>query len=724
MICLKTNHLSLHVFSGLTKTLPAVVLEENQIRECEDLISPDKKVMNDGIGRMSPSLAKAITKRLGLDDREMPSGFQGRLGPYKGFWVVDDTSDDGEMWIEGYPSQRKWDCNFDDADHRTFEVKDWARRLTPGSLNEQFIPVLENRALGNRSDMKEAIRLLLVETLTKALEEQTHAAEDPVALLAWAHQNSSASRGEKIDSRQLLALGGRPKSEEDMLKYLVVSGFSPTLKFIQELVTKLARQRCEHLKDKMKITVPQSAYAFMTVDFSGVLEEGEVHLAFSRGSECDTTAPNGISRNELHGHDVLVARAPAHFPSDVQKVRAVFRPELGHLQDMVVFSRKGNTPLADLLSGGDYDGDKAWVCWDPKLVKNFHNAPVPKQKDLFKKFDGDTKGYLTKDKRTFQDVLSNCGHDSSAAVSQFLRDSFAFNMEGTLLGICTKYKENVCYQTGSIDDEKAIILSTLVSHLVDQTKQGIVFSDNEYRRLKRDLIKISFDHGEEPAYKGAAYKGSGTPRHILDWLKFKVATPLIDHGLNTFIAAISGSSATHWDADLAYYHSDLDILADTSRHYFKLRKTLQEDIREVLNRWKNGVSTPFQEKVEAVHRMWCDIRPSKAALEKRHVRFKIVGPQDDPDSISYWGKLKASVTYKMTYIESPSFAWWVAGVHLGTIKAERQSVKTGRPAIAVVEEMYVVHRPDKTVVKAILAKNEDAESVSGFWRDDEEADDL
>lgn len=672
---------------------------------------------------MSPSLAKAITKRIGIDDQEMPSGFQGRLGPYKGFWVI-DTFDDGEIWIEGYPSQRKWDCDFDDADHRTFEVRDWARRLIPGALNEQFIPVLVNRALGNSSHMKEAIRLLLEETVSGDLEELTHAAEDPVVLHSWAHQNSSASRGEKINTRRVPFIGGLPQSDEDTLKFLLDAGFNSTLGFIQDLVKRLVKQRFE-LKDKLKITVPQSTYAFMTVDFSGVLEEGEVHLAFSRGSGCETRAPDGISRNELHGHDVLVARAPAHFPSDVQRVRAVFRPELRHLQDVIVFSRKGNVPLADLLSGGDYDGDKAWVCWHPSIVNNFQNAPVPEKPDLFNSVDGHTEGYLTKDKRVFKDLLTGCGNDSRAAISKFLRDSFAFNMESQLLGICTNYKEKVCYRTGSVDDEKAIVLSTLVSHLVDQAKQGIIFTDDKFRRLKRDLIKMSFDPGDEPAYKGERYSGSWPPTHVLDWLKFKIAKPLIDDGLKTFLEAISGGSkVTYRDPDLGHYFQDLEMMADNSKSYSEVRDTLRKDIREVLDGWMNDAAASFQARVETAYKKWCAIRPSKAALGKNRVKTKLVGVRDDPDSISYWGKLKASFTYHMAHNISPSFVWWVAGAHLATIKAEMQSRNTGRPAFAVVPGMYFMHRPDKKIVKALQAKDDEVESVLGFWGDDEEADDA
>ena len=670
--------------------------------------------MNDGAGEMSPMLAEKVAKRLGLD--EVPSGFQGRIGPYKGLWVVSssDDSDNGDIWIECYPSQEKWNCDFEDADHRTFEVNDWAQRLTPAALNEQFIPVLENRAL-NRERMRNAIATLLTDTVKNGLEEQTRAAKDPVALYDWAHQNASANRREKVATGRIPFLGGLPKSDEETVKSLLDHGFGVNLKFMREVTMKLAEQRCERLKETMKITAPKSTYAFMVPDFCNVLEEGEVHMSFSRNSDCDTKATDGISRNELHGHDVLVARAPAHFPSDIQRVKAVFRPELRHLQDVIVFSIKGDVSLADRLSGGDYDGDKAWVCWDPNIVENFENAPVPKQPHLFKKFEGDTNGYLIKDDRTFQMILeSHCQGDRDAAVAEFIKESFAFNMQPSLLGSCTKYKERVCYNTGSIDDEKAILLSTLVSHLVDQAKQGIIFTKDELRRLKRERIKITFSEGQEPAYKGDQFSGPAT--HILDWLKFKVAKPLIDKALSDFMEDIAdGGVATNYDQDLDHYYDDLEHLADRPGPYMEiykeLRKVLHEDIYRVLKYWNNKEPDPWQAKVGPTHQKWLAIRPTESALAEKSVKDKLLGVRQAPDAINYWGKLRASVTYRLCYQTSPRFLWNVAGDYLMSIKAEMVSAREGRLPTSVVPGMYIVHRPDRKMVKALTAEGEDAETM-------------
>jgi len=56
---------------------------------------------------------------------------QARIGSAKGMWIAahgERDRDIEEDWIEVYPSQRKWACNWADEDHRTLEVKGWATK--------------------------------------------------------------------------------------------------------------------------------------------------------------------------------------------------------------------------------------------------------------------------------------------------------------------------------------------------------------------------------------------------------------------------------------------------------------------------------------------------------------------------------------------------------------------------------------------------------------------
>lgn len=296
---------------SLSRTRDAVVIEPHQIRHhAQDILSPEGNVMNDGIARMSTAMVKLISENLGLE--EIPSAFQGRFGSAKGLWIRDvaDVSDD--LWIETYPSQRKWDCDFDDADHRSFDVKAHARPLKSADINLQFIDVLCARAR-NRIQMRETIAGFLTKWLEEELEQQRAAMADPVLLAQWVHDNFFQSYRAGRSTGSVDFLGGLPDGEAETLNFLLAAGFHPMQqRFLRDLFWNLAERKAENLKRTLKIRIPRSAYAFMAVDFQGVLQPGEVHLTFSSKFKVDNN-PETL----LDGFDVLVARAPAHFPSDI-----------------------------------------------------------------------------------------------------------------------------------------------------------------------------------------------------------------------------------------------------------------------------------------------------------------------------------------------------------------------------------------------------------------------
>ena len=653
--------------------------------------------MNDGIGRMSGTLAQKIRDKLGLD--ATPSGFQGRMGSAKGFWIVDvDTYDekDGEVWIETYPSQRKWECDFEDEDHRTFEVKSYSRELRSAALNKQFITVLEDRAI-NRNRMRETLAELLRRAVSEELGAQMLAANDPMALQRWASLSPSA-RADRILHGEVEFLAGLPNADEEIIKFLLDGGFRVSeLKFLRELVYKVAKRRQEKLQEKLKVQVPRSTYAYMVVDFSGLLQENEVHIGFSSRFLSD-----GESKTLLHGIPILVARAPAHFPSDIQKVKAVYKPELSHLTDVIVFPSQGNVPLADLLSGGDYDGDQAWVCWDPDIVNNFRNAPVPTQPDLIE------AGYLHVDHETFDQTLTRYENRLEVALSHFLHQSFVFSMQGDLLGQCTNYKEKLCYRTNKISDESAVLLSTLVSKLVDRAKQGITFTQKDWQGLIKAKGLPNIWALEEPAYMKSDC--SGHDKHILDWLKFKVIKPKIAEELTELESSLG--DAHHWDKDLAFYYDELEVLKAKSRTYDGLLTKLSKDLHDIHSKWKEiqgNHQIGYHEKVNKVYQAYLDVKPHQSAL-KTHAKTYLYGTDENaPDGVSRWGLIKASCLFKLFYQKGAKFAFTMAGAQLQRIKAERCAARnpgtaSSRPSASVVAEMYACHRPDNKIIDALMAR--------------------
>lgn len=95
-------------------------------------------------------------------------------------------------------------------------------------------------------------------------------------------------------------------------------GFQPkTCRYLKDQLYQKIKAYCLGLESKMNIKVEQSTYAYMIADPLAILEENEIHLGFSNIFHDPKL---GFDRSMLHNMDVLVARSPAHLPSDVQKV--------------------------------------------------------------------------------------------------------------------------------------------------------------------------------------------------------------------------------------------------------------------------------------------------------------------------------------------------------------------------------------------------------------------
>lgn len=704
---------------GLSKTDPVIELEKRQIRhQVGDMMSPADRVMNDGIARVSISIARKVQQTLGLPD--LPSAIQGRMGSAKGMWIVDVADESSEDWIETYSSQRKWDCEQTDPFHRTLEVHGVPKELRSANLNLQFLPVLEDRAKDQRR-MRDTIGQRMADDLRDELTSLKTSMRSPLEFRQWVHSTGSSSRAERVQHGQVPFLGGLPKRTEEVINFLVDGGFDPKQQFyLQDLAWKMQLQKCDILKKKLNIRIGQSAYIYMVVDFWNALEENEVHLAFSTKFQ---DPDSKFSDTLLHDLDVLVARSPAHLVSDIQKVRAVFKPELRALKDVIVFSAKGNVPLADKLSGGDYDGDQAWVCWDPDIVDNFVNAPVSDSPDL--------SSFLGKDKTTFGDLLFQGGRKShKMAIQDMIEKSFRFNMAQSLLGQCTNYKEKLCYRNNTVCDEVSLVLSTVLSNIVDQPKQGIVFGVEHWDRLRRNL-QIPF-HLEDPAYKSDNWSGKGEPTHIIDYLKFTIVKTTIDQQLEALHKELNpkGNQAPMWDEDLVkpYYH--FQELAKTSKSCQTLLDGLQTSLKNVWARWdqisgkdkvKDNHSSneiTYVEKVTEIYDMWRVIEPT---FHERQTRSqdtsKVVSLLNEPylandqlssDSIphelSNWSLLKASTTFKMFY--KKPFVWQLVGRQLQAIKAKVTAAKAGQVSVPVLPLMYAGLAVDKKFVTQYVAMME------------------
>lgn len=149
--------------------------------------------------------------------------------------------------------------------------------------------------------------------------------------------------------RLLSSLGMIAEAEK-----LLVEGPEVVNKIVRKVISQeygnMAKEEWGGKKvQKTRILIPKSRLLFGICDPFGILNPDE---CFLRVTLDEFGAPKTIT-----GADVLISRNPTLHPGDLRKLKAVDYPKLCHLTDCVVFSTKGKRPTADLMSGGDLDGD-------------------------------------------------------------------------------------------------------------------------------------------------------------------------------------------------------------------------------------------------------------------------------------------------------------------------------------------------------------------------------
>lgn len=728
----------------LSRNQATVTVERTKIRgKMQDISNPNPNdpsnpyVMTDGAGKMSLSLARKIVLKLELS--YIPSAFQGRFGEAKGLWIVDRNDDIDNDWIELYSAQRKWNRGenvsdeFDHWSHRTFEVVGHSTPLKTADLNTQLLPLLMHQAT-NPNRMREAIVKALEEGLEKSLEELKTALTGPRELRSWVRPTNSSIQ-DKIKTGAIQWRGGLPAKHEDRINILLDAGFDPCkLSYLMELAKKSLKMKCDDLKSRLNITVGKSTTAYMVPDFWDVLEPNEVHLAFSSFVDNET----GLSDTQLEDVDLLVARNPAHYPSDIQRVTAVSKHELRHLKDVIVFSTRGYPSLAEKLSGGDYDGDKAWICWDPAIVESFTNANVPKTPNLVE------DGFIKQDKTTYEQLTK--GHSDPTNI--FLRFSFDFNMHQSMLGYTTVFKENIAYMLGDLNRLELIFLSTLLSNLVDQAKQGFIFTEKDLDKVKA-YITATTGKPFMPQYKVK----DGPPKsknHILDHMVI-LAHEQTDKLLTNLTESIE--TPPEYDPILAQFYKDqrdrAKVLTDGSASLDEIERAAQwkllldqldEDVNKIKIKWTKLVSSFKRNQKQTPSKRSSD--PDETCVEfapmrdscfedflaiKPHARSKLILTwldQDTESEFGQWALLRASALYasyapRRYYgksISVSSLVWWMAGKQYAFIKANQHGM------IPVSDSMYVMLKANTGFVRQLRAHEGWGTMIDTEMKDSDDSD--
>ncbi|KAF5566717.1 NAM7-nonsense-mediated mRNA decay [Fusarium phyllophilum] len=306
---------------------------------CEDTpdVETDEYVFTDGCGLIAPSLAQELARRTRIifrDSRYTPSVFQLRYRGYKGVVTVDPRMKKQKALLKLRKSMKK----FSGGDDYSFAVVEHSKPFSYGFLNDESIILLH--ALG-----------ISQETL---LSKQRN------------HFNLlNNAKSDFRDAFRFLSYVNRP----DLAERVLLEGLESVKSQINGQVNdELKKMLNKQGGQKCRIFVQKSRLLFGVCDAWDVLKEGECAVKV-------TLEENGLP-HALKNTEIIVIRNPCLHPGDWQKFKVVERPELSHLVDCIVFSTRGRRPAADLMSGGDLDGDTFFVSWDPDLIPSTVSAPA------------------------------------------------------------------------------------------------------------------------------------------------------------------------------------------------------------------------------------------------------------------------------------------------------------------------------------------------------------
>ncbi|KIK51552.1 hypothetical protein GYMLUDRAFT_181285 [Collybiopsis luxurians FD-317 M1] len=319
------------MFSAST---PSVALSPDQLKSIPDRVSAgangQNSVFTDGCSPLAPVLARKVARHvLRSTSKIIPSCFQFRLGGAKGV-LFQDPSLDGEVLCLR-PSQTKFE-----SPDLNLDITLTSARPLALFLNRPLIALLEHHGVPLQNFI--ALQDLAIRDTQKIRSSLFDAAT------TFAQHGLGASF--QLESlfkniAQILQLEIAPS----------VSEVNPAT--VQLVILKIAIAHgityiLREIKHRGRIRVPDSYTLLGVSDEWDCLDEGEI-FAQVYDPRTQETVP-------IEGR-LIITRSPQIHPGDIQFVRAVRRPQLEHLKNVVVFSCRGARSLPSMLGGGDLDGD-------------------------------------------------------------------------------------------------------------------------------------------------------------------------------------------------------------------------------------------------------------------------------------------------------------------------------------------------------------------------------
>ncbi|EGO05196.1 hypothetical protein SERLA73DRAFT_68825 [Serpula lacrymans var. lacrymans S7.3] len=484
---------------GLSNSVPGILLEESKINKIEDEVSerPEASDLTDGCGFINRIALKTLRRQFLWDS--FPTAIQCRIAGAKGLLLLhpgdlENDSDDPAVWLR--PSQIKIKYSPDapaPAGRLTIDVLRSSHMSSPSRLAaETIINLAEN-------GVPHEVFVNLMKSGVDSIVDGLMDWDGPDAMFRlWF---SVARSGGVVSARMAREVGGEarargygvkdvedtddddsdeapvsaawwgdevsgcPSSLEETVMVLLDAGFTPgDCPILADKLKHIIDTSVDNYVQRYRVDVPMSCIAFMVPDPTGTLGPGEIHI---KSSHPKFLCEDGTETDIVLG-DVLLTRHPCKLPTDVQKVRAVEKAELRHFKDVIVCPVKGtNRRFADLLAGGDYDGDKAIAIWQKEIVSPFKNADLK-----YSHPPADLPAQFSKNNVIVSDFLRCYPSSSSSYFPELQKFLLGAIRDTSSVGKYSNFHDNAIYTKG-YDHPETIRLAYMFCSILDGSKTGL-----------------------------------------------------------------------------------------------------------------------------------------------------------------------------------------------------------------------------------------------------------
>ncbi|PSN62624.1 rna-dependent rna polymeras-like protein [Corynespora cassiicola Philippines] len=447
---------------------------------------------SDGCGTISKDLLSKVWKVLPLERREQkPVVLQIRYRGAKGVVSLDSTLKGEQLHIRNsmvkYNAREIW---------RDLELCGAAYRPLDLYLNHQFIKILEDLDIPQKNFL--AVQNDALKSLQMIIMHPINAA----SFLDFSKSGTSARVPILFTLMHEIGLSFQAD------------------KFLTDLVEIAAMASLRDMKYRARIPVEKGFLLYGIMDESNELKEGEVYVATRRQ---DTKGK--WQRSHLVGSRVVVTRAPALHPGDVQIVKAVDVSEnspLRSLYNCIVFSQQGARDLPSQLGGGDLDGDLFHVIFDERLIPSYTMAPSeyepapaqdlgrPAERDDIIEFfidymNSDRLGQISNKHKIRADVLSEgTKHSDCIRLAKLASDAVDFSKSGIPVDMRLAPTSNDQIRPDFMATGPGLILNELGAADLEEIATNDIDEPDSLSLLDPDQSKIR--HYRSPKALGVLYR--------------------------------------------------------------------------------------------------------------------------------------------------------------------------------------------------------------------------